>query len=254
MVSRFHITELLKAGTFTLDTSEFHHMVRVTRHKVGDTVRMFDGSGREADAEITFLSRSAATLNVGKVEAMPEENGPQFILAVPIPKLARAGWIVEKAVELGVSKLIPIGTTRSVVDPRETKLDNLRASVISAMKQSGRSRAMEITPVMKWSDFVSSVVAQHATVVAHPGGVPFTSAFICGALADAAKRSGLTKSKDGSPTFLAVAGPEGGFTVEEVTQAVTSGARLTSLGPRILRVETAALAMASIFLSSQLER
>lgn len=253
MVSRFHVPEPLRAGTFTLDTSEFHHMVRVTRHKVGDTVRMFDGSGREADAEITFLSRSAATLSVGKVESMPEGDGPQLILAVPIPKLARAGWIVEKAVELGVSKLIPIGTTRSVVDPRETKLDNLRASVISAMKQSGRSRAMEITPVMKWPDFVKTELPQHATVVAHPGGMPFTTGFIHSALAEATGRSGLAKSKGGSPTFLAVAGPEGGFTVEEVTQAVTSGARLTSLGPRILRVETAALAMAAIFLASQLE-
>ena len=253
MASRFHIPEQLKAGTFTLDTSEFHHMVRVTRHKVGDTVRLFDGTGQEADAEITFLSRSAATLKVGKVETMPDEVGPQLILAVPIPKLARAGWIVEKAVELGVSKLIPIGTTRSVVDPRETKLDNLRASVISALKQSGRSRAMEITPVMKWSDFVKTELPQHATVVAHPGGVPFTTALIRSALAEAAGRAGLARSKDGSPTLLAVAGPEGGFTVEEVSQATTSGARLTSLGPRILRVETAALAMAAIFLASQLE-
>ena len=253
MVSRFHIPEQLKSGTFTLDTSEFHHMVRVTRHKVGDTVRMFDGSGREADAEITFLSKSAATLKVGQVETIPEDDGAMLVLAVPIPKLARAGWIVEKAVELGVSKLIPIATTRSVVDPRETKLDNLRASVISAMKQSGRSRAMEITPVMKWADFVKSEIPQYATVVAHPGGVPFTTAFIHSALAEAVDRTGLTKSKDGNPRLLAVAGPEGGFTVEEVTQAITSGARLTSLGPRILRVETAALAMASIFLASQLE-
>lgn len=253
MVSRFHVAEQLRAGTFTLDTSEFHHMVRVTRHKVGDTVRMFDGSGREADAEITFLSRSAATLDVGKIESMPDEQGPQLILAVPIPKLSRAGWIVEKAVELGVSKLIPIGTSRSVVDPRETKLENLRAMVISAMKQSGRLRAMEITPVMKWPDFLQTVLPQHATVVAHPGGVPFTTAFVQSLLADAAQRTDLAKSSDGSPTLLAVAGPEGGFTVEEVTQAVTVGARLTSLGSRILRVETAALAMASIFLASQLE-
>ena len=71
MLSRFYVDDKLKSGKLSLDGAEFHHMVRVTRHQVGDTVRLFDGKGREADAEVTFISRHSATLKVGKVETLP---------------------------------------------------------------------------------------------------------------------------------------------------------------------------------------
>ena len=247
MVSRFFVDDHLKSGTLSFDGSEFHHMIRVTRHQVGDDVRLFDGTGREADANITFVSRHSATLKVGKVETTSEDETSKLVLAVAMPKSSRSGWLVEKAVELGVSYIQPITTSRSVVNARPTKLDNLRQNIVAACKQCGRSRLMEIKPAITWSEFINDLVPNNVVAVAHPGGMPFTASLAEDMTAQA-KRS---RSKKKGPKNVVVAiGPEGGFTVEEITQSVTREARLVSLGSRILRVETAALTVASIYQSS----
>ncbi|MDA0281869.1 MAG: RsmE family RNA methyltransferase [Planctomycetota bacterium] len=252
MVSRFVIQGDFRSGALVLDGPEFHHMVRVTRHQVGDTVRLFDGTGREADAELTFVTRHSATLAVGNVETIPEAVGPRFSVAIPLPKASRAGWLIEKAVELGVSRIIPLKTERSVVDPRNTKLDTLRQCIIAASKQCGRSRLMELSPVVSWSEFLCRECPDNAVNVAHPGGVPFNSSHVAQSLAEA-EEQGRSQKKKIDPEMIVAIGPEGGFTIEEVTQSVTKGARLVSLGPRLLRVETAAVMMASVFLSAQFE-
>jgi 16S rRNA (uracil1498-N3)-methyltransferase len=247
MVSRFFVDDHLKSGMLNFDGSEFHHMIRVTRHQVGDDVRLFDGTGREANANITFISRHSAALKVSRVETIAEDETAQLVLAVAMPKSSRSGWLVEKAVELGVSHIQPITTSRSVVNARETKLDNLRQNIVSACKQSGRSRLMEIKPTLSWADFIKNQVPKNVVAVAHPGGMPFSTTLV-GDLAGQAKRSG-SKKKTGKQVIVAI-GPEGGFTVEEITQAVTREARLVSLGQRILRVETAALAVAAVYQST----
>lgn len=252
MVSRFFVENDFRSGTVAFDGPEFHHMVRVTRHQVGDTVRLFDGTGREADAKLKFVTRHSATLSVGKIETMPDETGPRLTIAIPLPKASRAGWLVEKAVELGVSRIIPLKTARSVVDPRESKLDTLRQSIIAASKQCGRSILMELAPVMEWSDFLKTECAGKAVNVAHPGGASFTSSLVIESLAEVAAAA-KTRKKKASPEMIAAIGPEGGFTIEEISQAVTQGARLVSLGPRLLRVETAGAMMASVFVAAQLE-
>ena len=252
MVARFFVENEFRSGTVSFDGPEFHHMIRVTRHQVGDTVRLFDGTGREADAELTFVTRHAATLDVNTIETVPEETGPRLSLAVPIPKVSRAGWLIEKAVELGVSNIIPLKTSRSVVDPRVSKLETLRQSIIAASKQCGRSRLMGISPVVEWSEFLNNECPGKTVVVVHPGGASFTPSLISESLSELVAGT-KNKSQKLSPEMIAVVGPEGGFTVEEITQAVTRGARLVSLGPRLLRVETAAMMMASTFLAAQLE-
>lgn len=249
MVARFYVPENMKAGQLSFDGSEFHHMIRVTRHQVGDTVRLFDGTGREADAKITFISRHAATLKVGKVEKVPEVDHPQLILAVAMPKSSRAGWLVEKAVELGVSRIIPLKTTRSVVDPRESKIETLRGNIVAACKQCGRSRLMQIDSPLTWSEFVDGEMQKNVAAVAHPGGAAFTEGLVQGMVSEA-NRSGRKKSSD--KNVVVAIGPEGGFSVDEVTLALTRGAGLVSLGPRMLRVETAAIAVASVFESTRM--
>ncbi len=245
-LARFFVETKMKSGAFTLDGAEFHHMVRVTRHQVGDTVRLFDGHGHEADAEITAVSRTAAAMKVGKVEVMPSEASPRLILAVPIPKFTRAGWLIEKAVELNVSKLVPLTTARSVVDPRDSRIETFRNSIISASKQCGRSRLMEISPPAKLDDLIKSRFDGQLAVVAHPGGMPLSETLVRSLLKDAADRA-PAKSKAAAPdSIFVVIGPEGGLTVEEVAQAVGAGVRLVGLGPQVLRVETAALLAAGL--------
>jgi 16S rRNA (uracil1498-N3)-methyltransferase len=251
MTSRFFVENEFRSGTVSFSGAEFHHMIRVTRHQVGDTVRLFDGTGREADAQLTFVTRHAATLDVSKIEMIPEETGPRLSIAIPLPKASRAGWLIEKAVELGVTNIIPLKTSRSVVDPRSSKLDTLRQNIVAASKQCGRSRLMTISPVVAWADFLKNECKGKSVVVAHPGGASFTGTLISESLTEIAAEAKTKKAK-ANPEMIAAIGPEGGFTVEEITQAVSKGGRLVSLGPRLLRVETAGAMMASVFVSAQL--
>ena len=251
MTSRFFVENDFRSGTVSFSGPEFHHMIRVTRHQVGDKVRLFDGTGREADAELTFVTRHAATLDVSKIETIPEESGPRLSIAIPLPKASRAGWLIEKSVELGVTKIIPLKTARSIVDPRSTKLDTLRQNIIAASKQCGRSRLMTISPVVEWADLLKKESVGKSVMVAHPGGASFTGSLITESLTEVASDAKTKKAAE-NPEMIAVIGPEGGLTVEEITQAVSKGARLVSLGPRLLRVETAAAMMASVFVSAQL--
>ncbi len=249
MASQFYVAEKLKPGITTLEGSEYHHLARVLRLQVGDTIRLFDGTGKLADAEITFISRTAATLKVDKPFDAPVDPGPELTVAVALPRLQRSGWLIEKCVELGVTKFVPLATEHVVVHPRESKLDNLRELIIQACKQCGRAKLMEITEVTSWKDFVANEFDKQPVAVAHPGGVPFTE----GLVNDLCDQS-AAESKNKKASLLLAVGPEGGFSVEEVTKAMTNGATLVSLGPRILRVETAALVMSSIFLGAQLGR
>jgi 16S rRNA (uracil1498-N3)-methyltransferase len=145
-------------------------------------------------------------------------------VAAPLPKGERAPFLVEKLTELGVTAFTPLETARSVVRPREAKLDRLERHVVEASKQCGRNVLMEVGPLTTWADFVRRGDLPARRVLAHPGGA-------AGLAAEAVD--------------LAVAvGPEGGFTEEEVADALAAGWRAVALGPRILRVETAALALA----------
>lgn len=247
MASQFYMADKLKAGVATLEGGEYHHLARVLRLQVGDKVRLFDGTGKIAEAEITFLSRMAATLNVDKPYEAPIDPAPELTVAVALPRLQRSGWLIEKCVELGVKKFIPLATEHVVVHPRESKLDNLREMIIQACKQCGRPRLMEITEVTPWKDVVANEFGKQPVAVAHPGGAPFNEALVNSLVAKSE-----IMNKGSKPSVLIAVGPEGGFSVEEVTKAMTNGATLVSLGPRILRVETAAVVMGSIFLGSQI--
>ncbi len=165
-----------------------------------------------------------------------------------MPKATRGTTLVEKAVELGVSKIVPIRTARGIVI-RRSKLDNFRQNVIAASKQCGRSCLMEVTDIVDWADFVSQYVAREQTSP-HPGGVSFKEGLVSELVGS---NGGRGKKKNASPTIVVAIGPEGGFTVEEISQAATRGGRLVSLGPRILRVETAAIMAASVFTAALME-
>ncbi|MBS0264010.1 MAG: RNA methyltransferase, partial [Planctomycetes bacterium] len=147
---------------------------------------------------------------------------------VAVPKGDRFGWLVEKATELGVARLVPLLTERSVVIPGDGKLDKMRRTIIEASKQCRRSRLMELDESQEWPAFTSRQPTDRPFWVAHPTGQPL-------------ERSTLPVAG-----HLTVAiGPEGGFTDREIALAVAQGARLITLGARILRIETAALAVAA---------
>jgi len=232
MADRYFLPQFPDEELCELAGSEFHHLAHVMRGSPGDRITVFDGQGTEADAEIIRLSKTSAALRLTARRCDSPQTGPQIVLAASIPKSDRFRWLVEKATELGVARLIPLQTTRSIVAPGAVKLDKMRQAVIEACKQSGRNGLMQIEPTTHWGDFVSAVIPTSTTFVADPNGL---------SLPDVAK----SWARNGS--VLLVVGPEGGFTETELREALEAGARTVSLGPRILRIETAALALAAVF-------
>lgn len=235
MPNRFHIANLPESGTATLDGLEAHHLLHVLRASKGDIVELFDGAGLVAQAEIVVTGRRDVDLRV--LESRREDApARQIVIGTAVPKGDRFDWLIEKATELGVTRIVPLVTQRSVVDPRDSKLDKLRQTVIAACKQSGRNHLLELSPVTPWADFVRDTLANCTSFIAHPGPDDHQmSAALIGAASAVA--FGI--------------GPEGGFTDDEVALALANNVTPVSLGPLILRIETAAVALAAIAGTSQ---
>jgi 16S rRNA (uracil1498-N3)-methyltransferase len=232
MADRYFLPHFPEGDLCELDGAEFHHLAHVMRASSGDRLIVFDGEGNEADAEIAHLSKRSASLRLVARRSNSPSARTNVVLAVAVPKTDRFRWLVEKATELGIARLIPLQTARSVVAPGAVKLDKMRQTVVEACKQSGRNRLLQIDSLMSWKDFVTGVVPSMCTLVADPAGLPLP---------------GVAESLDQHASVLVVVGPEGGLTESELREAIDAGARPVTLGPNILRIETAALAVAAFF-------
>jgi 16S rRNA (uracil1498-N3)-methyltransferase len=230
MTHRYHVDRPIAQGLATLTGPEAHHLLHVMRAKPGDEVVLFDGSGDEFSARVETLRRSEADLAILGRHTVSRELPCPLVLGVALPKGDRQRWLIEKAVELGVTRLIPLETARSVAQPNAKAVERLRRAVIEASKQCGRNRLMEIAAPQRWPDFLASIADAPIRLVAHP--------------APESRPPSISHATSG-PVVLAV-GPEGGLSDEEVAQATGHGWHPTSLGPRILRIETAALALVAL--------
>jgi len=213
---------------------EAHHLAHVMRAAVGDEITLFDGSGREFRARIERVGRSEIEASILETLAVDRELTVRVTLAVALPKGDRQAWLVEKAVELGVTRLIPLQTMRGVAQPVDKALERLRRGVIEAAKQCGRNRLLEIAPSQSWTELVGSTPRNIWRGFAHPGGQ--------------IRLGSIAASSTAGPRIddcILGIGPEGGFTDEEVATAQAAGWHSIDLGSRILRVETAAILLAA---------
>jgi 16S rRNA (uracil1498-N3)-methyltransferase len=213
-----------------LGGSEAHHLLHVLRAAPGTQVTLFDGSGCELDAEVTACRRSTVELAIHERREVDRELPFSLTLGVPLPKGDRQRWLVEKAVELGVTQLVPLHTERAVATGEKAG-DKLDRYVIEASKQCGRNRLMAIAAPQSWEDWLAAP-ADARRWVADPAGRLLVA-------------TDLRSARTRTPALIAV-GPEGGFTAAEVDAAEASGWDVVSLGPRILRIETAAMALATL--------
>ncbi len=225
MSERFYCPDPPQSGRYRLGPEETRHLARVCRLGVGDRVEIFDGRGFAATAEIV-----AATVNGVELVAIGEpifgsELPFPLVLATAIPKGDRFDWLVEKATELGVARVLPLVTERSVVVPRGTKLVRLRRTIIEASKQCRRARLMLLEEPVEWGVLVSAF-PESLRLLADRGGLP---------------PSRWPAIPRGRETVLAI-GPEGGFTDTEVERATAAGWLPIRLAYNVLRVETAGLA------------
>ena len=226
MAERFHVNCELAEGVVVLHGPEAHHLGAVCRARPGDEVCLFNGDGRQYPARVVEVTRRDVTLEVTGVESPPRELPFALHLAAPLPRGDRAQFLVEKLTELGATRLGLINTRRAVVQPREAKLDKLQRYVIEASKQCGRNVLMPINPPRDWAAFVADAGLPALRLLAHPGGAALSHVRLPGV------------------DVVAAVGPEGGFTDDEVERARAAGWTVVGLGPRVLRVETAAMVLA----------
>ena len=232
MSDRFYCPAAPRDGRYHLSPEESRHLSRVCRLGVGDRVEIFDGRGFATGAEVVAAAVDSVEL-VAVGEPFPTRQTPcSLTLATAVPKGDRLDWIVEKATELGVDRLIPIIAERSVVVPRGSKLERLRRSIVEASKQCRRARLMWLDEPVEWPRLVDSFPGA-LTFLADPGG---SAPSQCPAILP------------GREVVLAV-GPEGGLTAGEVELAIGAGWNAIRLGCNTLRIETAGLAGSAILLA-----
>lgn len=228
MSERFFVASPISGPTAVLATEEARHLTSVMRAKRGDRVTVFDGSGSEFFAEVAVVAKHSVELAIIERREVSRELPLELTLAVALPKGERQKWLVEKVTELGVTRLVPLVTERGVAQPVESALERLRRSVIEASKQCGRNRLMEIGEPRNASELLATSAAGCSRLIADPSGGPL--------------EAGLFTSGTG---LIAAIGPEGGFSGAELQAATAGGWQRVSLGASILRVETAAIAVAA---------
>jgi len=230
MSARFYINCPLQPGPIDLTGAEAHHLAAVCRLRPGDALCLFNGDGREYPARVVDVQRRFVSLEVLAV-ADPARELPFSLTAVaPLPKGDRAQFLIEKLTELGVSNYVPLSTERSVVQPRDTRIEKLQRYVIEASKQCGRNALMRIEPLVNWESYCCRDDLPQMRIVAQPSGrCP----------------SEVQPGGHGDGAAVVAVGPEGGFTAAEVAAANAAGWISVDLGPRILRIETAALVLVS---------
>jgi len=212
--------------------SALRHLRDVLRLGNGDRVEVFDGAQRSFVAEIRSVGRSSADLDLLSPIESERESALSLTLAVALSKGSKLDWVVEKATELGVSRIVPFASERTIPERGSSlnRADRWQRIAAAATAQSGRVRCPEIVRLTGFSA-VLSLAAEHdrAILFWEAGDRPLESA-----------RDGLVRR------VLLVTGPEGGFSAKEASQAKAARFTLASLGPRILRAETAAIAVVTL--------
>ena len=237
------------ASRAVLTGDEAHHLIRVMRAKPGDEFLLFDGKGYEYRARAAEVKRAGVQLDILEVYEVCNDPEIELSAAVALPKGDRQKWLIEKLTELGVRRFVPLVAERADVSVDSGVLARLRRQVVEASKQCGRSRFMEILPPMPRREAAAACREASSLeplfLLAHPlsdgafGQVSFL------ALLRDSFRGGVWQGK--KHIFLAV-GPVGGFSDQEVQQAVEDGWPILDLGKEVYRVETAAITAAALFL------
>ena len=228
-MARFFVEDLPAAGQVQLSPEEAKHAASVLRVQAGDSIELFDGKGGEAQGVVTTVSKKSVTLDILQRTDALRELDFHFVAYVSLPKGDRQKLLVDGLTQLGVSKLVPLQAERSVAQPTDNALQRLKRTILESSKQCRRNHLMEIAAPVRTTE-LSSRHAGDDKLFAHPYG----------------ECESLTEISIERPTLAVAIGPEGGFTEEETLQLRQNAWRQISLGPRILRIEMAALAIAAI--------
>jgi 16S rRNA (uracil1498-N3)-methyltransferase len=224
----------LSAGEISLSPDEARHATQVLRLRAGDEVELFDGNGRRAAGRLQHTSKREAVVTVPDVAPPEPRPTPQLTLITALPRLQRQPFLFEKCTELGVTRIVPVLYQRGTVKPQASAVGKWRRTVIEAAKQSG---CLYLPEVVEPQVFAQALVA-HASAELRLFGVIGLGA---GRLVDVLAANSRAERVE----FWI--GPEGGLDSAEAAALSQSGAQGVRLGNQVLRVETAALAVAAAF-------
>lgn len=227
-------TGAVVGGRVRLERDEAHHLARVLRLGAGARIQAVDGTGRVLTLHLEAIEPAGAWATVLGESSVSAESPCAITLGQAILKGERMAWVIQKATELGVARVIPLVTARVVARPPcERDGRGLRWARVAreAVKQCGRSVAPPVEPPRELAEALSAEIPRHdlTWILGGPGDPPVEGV------------------RGASPRrLLLLIGPEGGFTETEQANAEGLGARVVGLGPRVLRAESAAVAAVTL--------
>lgn len=227
-----------------LDPAESHHLVRVRRARVGDRVEAISGNGFRATTQVLRADGRAAVLKVAEIERAPLP-GWNLTLAQALPKGKTMDAVIQRATELGVDRIVPLFSRNSEVelDQRrgEQKRQKWEQTALESLKQCGNPWLPDIASPVSLSTFLGSLNSGSCQLVAAltPEAQPLRSVW---------------PQHEETHEVVLLVGPEGDFSPEEYAEIFAARFRPVSLGPRVLRVETAACALLALSLDLLRER
>lgn len=238
IVTRFFVPQKnIRGASATVAGPELEHMRKVLRLAAGDRVVLFDDGGSEHEGVIRSLGSASGDIAITRSYRPQRESPLSITLAQGLGKGDKLDWVVEKATELGAAAVMPFLSARTVPRPdaaaAEKRAARWRRIALGAAKQSGRTKIPEILPLINFSDLVARAWRCELKILFYEG--------------ESAR--GLAEARAEAPrvqSLMIVVGPEGGFTREEIAAAVGAGFLPLRLGARILRTETAAVAVLSL--------
>jgi 16S rRNA (uracil1498-N3)-methyltransferase len=241
-LTRVYVEASVAAGKrLVVAGSAANHITRVLRLRSGDALTVFDGSGGEFGARIEEFRKDSVVVMVEEHRQVDRESPLPLTLAQGISRGERMDWVIQKATELGTSRIVPLFTKRSMVrlDERqaERKLQHWRAIAIAACEQCGRNKIPELATPIDFFDVLPADDAGATRLLLSPtGDLRIEDLADVGQDSAPGVRKGIT----------VLIGPEGGLEEAEQEAALAAGFKAVRLGPRVLRTETAAIAALTI--------
>ncbi len=231
MATRIYQPVTLAVGTLQLDEKASHHLSRVLRAEIGDEVTVFNGSGGEYQAVIRAITKKHVAVELLTFSNRTVESPAHLILAQGIARGEKMDFVMQKAVELGVSEIYPLITERCNVrldkEREQKRMEHWRAVVVSACEQSGRTVVPVVHEPKLLTDWVAAVQAELKFILLPEANQTLSNA---------------KKAKH----IAMLIGPEGGLSEQEIKLAEAHEFMPLNLGPRVLRTETATLAALTV--------
>jgi 16S rRNA (uracil1498-N3)-methyltransferase len=226
----FAPAENIKDKIVISDKTELHHLKNVLRLKRGEEVIVFDGKGNECRSRIESLDGKEAVMEIIERKEGAGQNDLSVCLACALPKKSKFDFIVEKATELGADRIIPLKTSRTIVDLKkereERKVRHWQEICVNASKQSQRNRMPAMEKIFTFSEALQEAKRYDLALIPCLTG-------------ERKKIEAVLRQFKGKSIMVFI-GPEGDFTSDEVSRAVKAGCQPVTLGDLVLRVDSAA--------------